>query len=265
MMLLMKINNKGCFRLAILVFLGIACNCSFASDNVDYIREMFSRESIQSDKLLCENKKGVEILSESNTIPNYYGQERNEIETIVLSAIHKFEIKVDVNGEPCLIKDEVLSDRGAIFNCTLYQSKILNNDKEELIKLVAYVGTIKKSSMPTNLTRRFFTIGPSRIKDEEAAKRYSNERAKQQKTQLKNRAIEKYRERIIDICSKAMPSWKKKMSEDEFNAFVSKLEELGKMNDLEKAVLERHVISKDEWTKRVDAWWASPLEKREAM
>lgn len=258
-------------RFCLLIILSATYLCSFANEDIEYIRTIFSRKNIQSDMLFCKNMKCVDILYKSKCKPDKrynqdrYNQEREEIEKILLAAIHNFEIKVDVDGEPCLIKSEVLEDRMSIFNGALSYSVILTKDMEELKKLVAYIGTIKKSSMPTKLAYYFFSGQDFWEDDPKGRERFYKERAKQQKTELKNREIMRYRQFIIEICAEAMPSWKNKMSEDEFNNFVSVLEDMGKMNALEKANLERRVISKDEWTKRVDAWWALPLEKREAM
>lgn len=230
--------------------------------DIEYVKRMLSRENVQSTRLLCADTKGVGMIEKA-----WYdkkGDKRLEIEKLMLDGMRSFAIPVDIDGKPCAYEPKIVEDRGFFFVNFMTDSKLLCKEKEELIELVKYLGSVKISSMPTSLAKTTIS-GTGFFESKEDYKEYFRERTKQCNTARVNREIMNYRKIVIMICSEALPAWKKSLSEKEFNALVEQLAALGKMNSLERTTLEQRVISKDEWTKRVDAWWALPLEKREAM
>lgn len=254
--------NRICVIVAS-ILLSMSCK---AIDNVEYIRRMFSPENVRSKVLLQKDKTGWDILKKSVIGKNFESEERLELEKAVFEAIIDFEIPVDIDGRPCKYDIKILEDRSCSFSGALSISRLLRNDIKSLCKLAEYLGSIKESSMPTLLAR--VSISSPGFWDAYEDPKYEQqafyaERETQRQTELVNIQIRKYRKELISICSQALPTWKRVLSEDEFKKLVDQLAVLGKMNGIEKAELEYEVIPYEEWQRRADAWWALPIDKRE--
>ncbi len=253
-------------RITLLLCMSLCISITiYANEDVAYIHKVFSKENLHLSAIsICEDKRCCYILAEYQEGNKFYSAERIEIEKIVLDSIRY--IKVDIDTEFGSFDANILKDRGMIFVGALYNSRVLSTEKEELLRLVSYIGTIKKSSQPTYLSRQTISLPHlfwRNDKDGTAQSSYYKEREMHRRVEEANILVDEYRGDIIRTCAESLPAWKKKMSEDEFKGFVNTLEDMGKMNALEKAVLERRVIPEEEWAKRVDAWWALPIDKRE--
>lgn len=251
------IRNKFVILCFIVSSLVSVCH---ADEDMDYLRKMLSRENVQSTCLLCMDTKGIGIIEKA-----WYdkkGDKRLEIEKLMLDGMRSFAIPVDLDGKPCAYEPKIIDDRGFFFVNFMTGSKLLREEKDQLVKLIKYLASVKTSSMPTSLARTTIS-GTGFFESKEDYKEYTMERNEHRVTARVNREIMKYRKFIIKICAEALPTWKQKMSESEFKDFINTLEDMGKMNALERAILEERVIPKDEWAKRVDAWWALPIDKRE--
>lgn len=253
----MRLGKNKFVMLCFIVF-STAFVC-YADEDIEYLRRMLSRENVQSTRLLCADTKGIGIIEKA-----WYdkkGDKRLEIEKLMLDGMRSFDIPVDVDGKPCVYESRIIDDRGFFFVNFMTSSKLLCKEKDELIELVKYLGSVKISSMSTSLAKTTIS-GTGIFENEGDYKAYSLERKKQCDTVRVNREIMNYRKHVIMICAEALPTWKKTLTEKDFKELIDQLATLGNMNSLERTTLEQHVISEEERRKRVEAWYALPLKER---